>query len=242
MPAFMRSGYNTDEIYKFFKIYAKKIKYIDLKNILKLIYGLLFKKRIIIDGLNSGEIIENLINEKCSKKNINNINQIKMPLIIPAVEIYSGNIYYFISQNKRYQISNKKIYINDINIGSAVRASCSYPIIFSPCDYNNIQLVDGGIRENIPWKEIKNMGADKVLSVVFEKSIKEKRCENIIDIFSNSLSILNDELADYEINGTDYLINIKTKKIGLLDMEKIDELYELGYKEAKKQIKKLKLV
>ena len=86
------------------------------------------------------------------------------------------------------------------------------------------------------------MGADKVLSVVFEKSIKEKRCENIIDIFSNSLSILNDELADYEINGTDYLINIKTKKIGLLDMEKIDELYELGYKEAKKQIKKLKLV
>lgn len=236
----MLFGYSTDEIYNLFKIYAKKIKYVDTINILKLIYGLLFKKKIIIDGLNSGKIIENLINEKCSKKNIRNINQIKIPLIIPAVDIYSGNIYYFISQNNKYENSNKKIYINDINIGKAVRASCSYPIIFSPCNYNNKQLVDGGIRENIPWKETKNMGANKVLSVVFEKNIKEKRCENIIDIFSNSLSILKDELEDYEIDGTDYLINIKTKKIGLLDMEKIDELYNIGYTEAKKQIKKIK--
>jgi len=237
----MRFGYSTDEIYNIFKIYAKKIKYVDTINIIKLIYGLLFKRKIIIDGLNDGEIIEILINEKCYKKNIKNINQIKMPLIIPAVDIYSGNIYYFISQNKRNKISNKSIYINDINIGKAVRASCSYPVVFSPCKYNNKVLMDGGIKENIPWRETKNLGADKVLSVVFEKNIKEKNCENIIDIISNSFTILNEELSNYEINGTDYLINIKTKKIGLLDMEKIDELYELGYMEAKKQIKNFKL-
>lgn len=238
----MQYGYSTDEIYDLFKIYAKKIKYVDIKNIFKLIYGLLFKRKIIIDGLNSGIIIENLINEKCSKKNIKNINQIKMPLIIPAVDICSGNIYYFLSQNKRNKISDKKIYINDINIGKAVRASCSYPVVFSPCEFNNIQLVDGGIRENIPWRETKNLGANKVLSVIFEKNIKEKKCENIIDIISNSFSILNDELADYEIDGTDYLITIKTKKISLLDMDKIDELYNLGYTETKKQIKKLKII
>ena len=241
MPVFMLPGYSTDEIYDFFKIYAKKIKYVDLKNILKLIYGLLFQGKLIIDGLNSGDVIEKLINEKCSKKNIKNINEIKMPLIIPAVDIYSGNIYYFISENKRNKISNKNIYINDINIGKAVRASCSYPVVFSPCKYNNKVLVDGGIRENIPWRETKELGADKVLSIVFEKNIKEKKCDNIVDIVSNSLSILNDELANYEINGTDYLINIKTEKIGLLDMDKIDELYEQGYNEAKKQIKKLNI-
>lgn len=213
----------------------------DIKNILKLIYGIIFNGKIIINGLNSGDIIEKIINEECSKKNIKNINQIKMPLIIPAVDLYSGNIYCFISQSKRKEISNKTIYINDVEIGKAVRASCSYPVVFSPCNYKNLDLIDGGVRENVPWKETKEIGADKVLSVVFEKNIKEKTCDNIIDVINNSINILNDELANYEIDGTDYLIKIKTKKIGLLDMDKIDELYNLGYNEAKKQIKKLNI-
>lgn len=237
----MLLGYNTDEIYKIFKIYAKKIKYMDLKNILKLIFGLFFKRKIIINGLNSGEIIETLINKKCLEKNIININQIKMPLIIPAVDIYSGNVFYFISQEKRKNITDKEKYINNINIGKAVRASCSYPVIFSPCEYKDNILVDGGIRENTPWRETKVLGATKTLSIVFEKNIREQKCDNIVDIVGNSLAILNDELSKFETEGTDFLINIKTGKIGLLDMDKIEELYKLGYSETKKQIKKLNL-
>ena len=51
-------GYNADEIYKIFKKYCKKIKYVDMKNIIKLIYGLVIRRKIIIDGLNSGKDIE----------------------------------------------------------------------------------------------------------------------------------------------------------------------------------------
>ena len=236
-------GYRPEEIYNLFKKYSKKIKYVDFKNILKFIYGIFVKRKIIINGLNSGNIIEDLINEECMKKNIKNINEIKMPLIIPSVDLYSGNIYCFTSktQNKRNTITDKMIYINDISVGKAVRASCSYPVVFSPCKYKNIELVDGGIRENIPWRETKSLGADKVISVVFEKKIKEKNynnvfSENIVDVISNSISILNDELANYEMDGTDYLINIKTEKIGLLDMDKIDELCDLGYAESIKQL------
>ncbi len=241
-------GYRPEEIYNLFKKYSKKIKYVDFKNVLKFIYGIFVKRKIIIDGLNSGNIIEDLINEECMKKNIKNINEIKMPLIIPSVDLYSGNIYCFTSktQNKRNTITDKMIYINDISVGKAVRASCSYPVVFSPCKYKNIELVDGGIRENIPWRETKSLGADKVISVVFEKRIKEKNynnvfSENIVDVISNSISILNDELANYEMDGTDYLINIKTEKIGLLDMDKIDELCDLGYAETKKQLKKINI-
>lgn len=86
--------------------------------------------------------------------------------------------------------------MNDVNIGKAVRASCSYPVVFSPCDYKNVKLIDGGIRENVPWKELKVLGAD-------------------------------------------YVLKIKSNKVGLLDMKKIDELYELGYKQTKKSINKI---
>lgn len=40
-----------------------------------------------------------------------------------------------------------------------------------------ICLAGGGVRENIPWKEVKNIGIDKILCVVFEeeKIIKKEK-------------------------------------------------------------------
>lgn len=236
----MQCGYNYKEIYLLFKKYAKKIKYVDTKNILKLIYGILIKRKIIINGLNSGEIIEEIINEAAMQKNIKKINDIKMQLLIPCVDVHSGKMYFFNFLNNRRCFSNEIIYNENINIGKAVRASCSYPLIFSPCKFNNTELIDGGIRENVPWKGLKELGADKVISVVFNKENDGKCCKNIIDVVSGSFDILCHELSNYELNGADFLLKIKTKNISLLDMNKIDELYELGYKITKNNLFKLK--
>ena len=233
-------GYSTDEMYTIFKKYCKKIKYIDFRNIFKVVFGVLFRWELIIDGLNSGDVIEKLINKIAQEKNINNINQIKMPLIIPAVNLNTGTLYCFTSKNIRKTFSDKIKFINNINIGKAVRASCSYPGVFSPCKYNNINLIDGGIRENVPWKETKMLGADKVLSIAFENDINEKCCTNIIEIADRAIQLICRELSNYELDGIDYLLKIKSKDVSLLDTSKIDMLYELGYKEALKQIRKIK--
>ena len=238
----MQCGYNYKEIYLLFKKYAKKIKYVDTKNILKLIYGILIKRKIIINGLNSGEIIEEIINEAAMQKNIKKINDIKMPFLIPSVDIHSGKIYFFNSLNNIRYFSNEIIYNQNINIGKAVRSSCSYPLIFSPCKFNNTELIDGGIRENVPWRGLKELGADRVVSVVFDKENDGKCCKNIIDVVSGSFDILCQELYNYELNGADYLLKIKTKNISLLDMNKIDELYELGYKITKNNLFKIKKI
>ena len=47
------------------------------------------------DGLNSGTKLRELVNKVCMAKGINNINQIKMPLLIPAVNIYTEELYVF---------------------------------------------------------------------------------------------------------------------------------------------------
>ena len=43
------------------------------------------------------------------------------------------------------------------------------------------------------------------------------------------------------MEGADYIIRIKSDKVGLLDMSKIDELYQLGYQQTKEYIKKIKI-
>lgn len=239
-------GYTPEEIYKIFKKYSEEIKCFDFKNIINIIKYFLKNKKILIEGFNSGEKIEKLINKYCEKNNIKNIKEIKNNLIIPSVDLYNGNIYYFcsdginkIKNKKNYQkIRNNIKYIYDINIGKAVRASCSYPGVFVPTEFKNTKLIDGGIRENTPWKELKESGADKVLCICFETNDVENREEkNIIDVIMSSIEIMGHELANYELEGIDYLLKIKLKKISLLDYTQINFLYDLGYEETKKYLK-----
>lgn len=143
-------GYSAEEIKKIFTENATKIKYFDLKNIKNIIINLIKKKKFIIEGLNTGEIIEKIINKYCNKKGIKNINEIKENLLIASVSIDTGNVYFFQSKYNNVRYSDEFIYINNINIGKAVRASCSYPGIFCPYQMNNDLLIDGGVRENIP--------------------------------------------------------------------------------------------
>ncbi len=235
------AGYSSDEMLKFFKKYAKKIKYVDPKNILILLINLFIKRKIVIKGFNEGTIIERLLNKELNKKNIKNISDIKKELLIPSIDINTGEINVFISKENRAKYLDNIIYINNVNIGKAVRASCSYPVVFAPCKINGKQLVDGGLRENVPWKLTKEKGADKVLSIIFdEEKNKKNYCKNILEVASNSLGILCHEISNYDLEGADYLLKIKTEKVQLLDYKKIDELYLKGYEQTKNKIKEIK--
>ena len=74
---------------------------------------------------------------------------------------------------------------------------------------------------------------------MFREKFDKECCMNIIDVAARSIGLLSNELSNYEWDGTDYLLKIYTDKIGLLDMDKIEELYNIGYETAKKQIKEI---
>lgn len=233
-------GYNSDEMWRMFKKFAPKIKYYQWKNICKLVIGLIIKRDIIIDGLNDGKVIENIIKDICSKNKVHNINQIEMPLLISMVDMQTGIVYIASSKEIRTTLADNVKYVTEIPIATAVKASCSYPVVFCPCEYEGIQLIDGGIRENLPWKELKKCGADEVCGITFNTKFKEGQCcSNIIENACRALELQGRELAIYEKTGIDNLITIDLDKVSLLDSSKMNELYLMGYQQTKEQLKKI---
>ena len=207
-------GYSSDEMWKMFKEFAPKIKYYQWSNIFKLIFGLIVKREITIDGLNSGKAIEKIIDDISANKNTRNINEIKMPLLISMVEVETGTVYIASSKQVRTTLSDKTRYINDMPIGTAVRASCSFPVVFSPCKYKNLELIDGGTRENLPWRSLKLIGAEEVWGIEFNTIYKKTECcNNIIEMAVRSIELQGRELAVYENTGIDKLININLRKV-----------------------------
>ena len=76
--------------------------------------------------------------EACSKKGIYEIQQIPKNLLISSVDLDKGTVYLFSSfkkEKREYGYDNTVEYINKIPIAKAVRASCSFPGVFSPCHY-----------------------------------------------------------------------------------------------------------
>lgn len=233
-------GYTPSEMLKLFKCYGKEISRINFLNIIKIILGLLFTGKIYVDGLNNGKKLGKIIQKYANQKNINLIKDIKIPLIIPSVNLYDGSIYLFSSQERNRSYSDNVTILNNVEIGKAVQASCSYPGVFCPTDILGKKFVDGGLRENTPWRELKAIGAEKIISVAFEKERKTKRDINILECITGSMGIMMHELYNYEVEGIEYLLKIKTKDIGLLEIEKTQELYEMGYQETKKKINEIK--
>jgi NTE family protein len=62
-------------------------------------------------------------------------------------------------------ISGRQIVIGKGNLGEAMRASMTVPLLFTPVSKDSMELVDGGLIANIPVDVARSMGADIVIAV-----------------------------------------------------------------------------
>lgn len=232
-------GYTPYYIYVLFKRYASQIIAIETKPIISGIGSFLFNKKIQVNGLKSGKSLEEAYNELASKKGIKKIGDILIPLVIPAVDMYTSSEYIFASKIPENIDSTETKYITDISIGKSVRASSSFPVVFSPCEYKNHLFLDGGILNNTPVNEIKKQGAKKVIAVNFDSQPVNKD-SNIMDLMMKTLDIMGDKISDENINNSDYILTIPSDGTGLLDTAKLDFCYQSGYKTAMSKMEDIK--
>lgn len=220
-------GYSPYHIYILFKRYAKKIAKMNSAPILSGIKNIIWNKKISITGLRNGKNIEEIYNEYATRKGIKSISQIKMPIVIPTVDITESKEYIF-TNNIPQNATNKNQYITDISVGKAIRASSSFPAFFSPCRVEKHAFMDGGAMDNIPVREVKKQGADKVIAVKFDADQIDEE-SNIMDIVMKTIDIMGSKISEESLEMSDYILNVYTDKVGLLDVEKLDKCYKYGY-------------
>lgn len=221
-------GYTPDEIEDICKSEYKNILKIKKRTIVKIIYNYIrygeTKKESLIDG----KIVEDIINKQAKLKNIENISEINAKkLAIVTVDTKKIKESIFLSDNIT---SDDKInYIDNINVGKAVRASMAFPGIFNTVNFEEYNFIDGGTVNNLPTEVLKKMGAEKIISISFNlnKYTPSKNLEGVIlralDIFSYADVKKGREMSDIDIE-------IYNENTALVKMKDLTETILNGYK------------
>ena len=231
-------GYSPYYIYILFKKYAKDL--VNQNSISKVtsIGNFMANKKGNFQGFYTGEEIENGFNNIALRKGVKKISDIKMPIVIPTVDVQDSKKYIITNKIPEKSSPNTE-YINNIDIGKAIRASSSFPVVFNPCEYNKHRFLDGGILDNFPTTEVKKQGVDKTITVNFKADDIDEN-SNIMDIVMRTIDIMGNKISEENISNSDMVLTIQTDKTGLLETEKLDECYKYGYRQTIEQIDKIK--
>lgn len=230
-------GYSPYYIYLLFKRYARDIINIRSKPIINGITNFIRNNKIGIAGLSDGNEFEKMYDELARKKGFRLIGDIKMPLLVSAVDIGESKEYIFTNCASRKNIKDN--YITEIGIGRAVRASSSFPAIFCPCEYKNHIFMDGGVLNNLPTEELKKVYTGKIISVNFE-SDPVYNDYDIMNIIMKTLDIMGNKLSINSLKKSDFVLTVPTDGTGLIDVDKMDICYKYGYEIAIKNIDKIR--
>ena len=136
-------------------------------------------------------------------------------------------------------IANKKpVVLRKGNLGSAIRASMTYPFLFKPISIDSVLLFDGGVYNNFPWDIMDTeFSPDIMIGVKCVDNTLSLDSENIVSHIKNMLMVdTNYDLPEEK----GILINSRYPDISIMDFHKVDELVQLGYEKALSYIPQIK--
>jgi NTE family protein len=150
--------------------------------------------------------------------------ELSIPVYIGATDLNNGKIVYF----------------SKGDLLKPIMASATVPVLFTPMKIGNVNYVDGGVLNNFPIEPL------------------EEKCHFIIGIHVNPFGYIEDFNSIMSVAERSFHLSISThigkrvnkcdifiepaglQKYRLLDVAKINEIFQLGYMETKRILKENK--
>ena len=209
------------------KNYKKLVK-IQKSEIAKAVYTYTVSGVAQIEGLMHGENIEKVIKDATKNTKITNMNEIKLPYAIVTVDTISTKECIFLSKDFGLKNTAEVDYLYDVPLATAARASMSFPGVYTPCQYGKYNFIDGGTKDNLPVKVLKDMGADKVLALSFRMDDYEPK-EDLFAILLRTVDIFSLKDVRKAQAKSDLAIEIDCQGTTLLEIDNVDKVIQKGY-------------
>ena len=198
--------------------------YQDISKIESIINTVDYKKMIEIlfdpftaQGLVKGDKLEKFLNQYLKNQKI---EKLSIPFRAVATDILSG----------------KSVVIKSGLLTSAIRSSCSIPVVFSPVITKNKILVDGAVSCPVPVEVVRKMGAKIIIAVDVYDSLYPNKQANIL----STVDLMLHHLAKLNCLSANLVIRPPIPNINPLDFVQAKKIIDLGYCATQAQLPQIK--
>ena len=183
----------------------------------------IFKGTFVTGGLARLKFLEDLIEDLIQP---DDFSSLKIPLDVSVSNLNTG----------LPEIINSGV------LSTAISASASIPILFSPVEINNQQYVDGGFFNNLPVENlIKN--CDVTIGVNTNAHGLVEKLDGIRAISERCFHLLIWQNTQNQLKACDIKIEIEGAfTFGLLDFKQAEALFDVGYNETLEQMENVRAV
>ncbi|MRX39475.1 patatin [Flavobacterium sp. LC2016-23] len=137
--------------------------------------------------------------------------------------------------------TGEEVLLNKGNLVQAMMASAAFPSLFTPVEIDGKLLVDGGVVNNYPIKEVRNLGADIIIGVdVQDDLLNRKGLKNATRILVQITNMQSIDKMKSKIKDTDVYIKPDIRDYGVISFDKGEEIIRKGEEAAFAVYEKIK--
>ncbi len=181
------------------------------------LFDLTFPKMAIAEGKKLEDVIVDILAGR-------GFGDAKIPIFIVATDIEK----------------NEEVVHSSGDLTKIVRASCSWPGIFNPVEIDGRLLVDGGVKDSVPTRIAKNLGAEFIIASDVGFCVRHGKIENIFQMLLQSFQIMGEELNRYQSLLADIEIRSPLGDIDQAAFQRSQEAIALGEQAAASKVDAIK--
>jgi NTE family protein len=177
-------------------------------------------------ALYKGQEINLLLNRYFSPAyNIHDFNDLQTPFLCIGTDLFTGD----------------PIVLDSGYLPMAIRSSMSIPGYFTPVDFNGHYLVDGGVVNNFPVKEVKEMGAEIIVAGDDQPPLRSKKEEftTITGVLDQIITFNREEANRVARELSDIYIPLDTR-YGIMEFAEYDSIIAFGERTTRPYFDRLK--